>query len=128
MSSDADIVRDALRYWFTETRYGQRHAPAALAALNALVCYSEVEFQHEHEMRVAAEADLALLREGMERQKRGADDLLANYRTLEAERDRLREALGRIAHGVHDDATYDILGCALIARAALAPADRDTAS
>ena len=39
---------------------------------------------------------------------------------LTDERDTLRLALQRIAHGVHDDATYDVLDCALIARAALA--------
>lgn len=39
-----------------------------------------------------------------------------------AESERLREALTRIAHGVHDDATYDVLDCALIARKALASA------
>jgi hypothetical protein len=38
--------------------------------------------------------------------------------------ERVTAALREIAHGVHNDATYDVLDCALIARAALAGGGR----
>jgi hypothetical protein len=51
-------------------------------------------------------------------------DVHAERDRLAAELERMTAALREIAHGVHNDATYDVLDCALIARAALAGGGR----
>jgi len=104
MTARMEKVREALeRYYDASARRGSISAALAeveewearMGKLSRVPITPERlrELQEAEVRAEAAEASLALLREGMERMKRGADNAAFHCEAAEAEADRLREML-----------------------------------